>query len=1203
MVDGVNKRRRSRLPKEDPRTLSQVGGDIQQGLGNVLRGAMSAGEFVAENPRLVGETLVRGASYAVPGSSTAEFVGMAPELTSNEYAPGVMELIREGKYSEAASLAAFLGLDLAQLSGVATVPATLIKGGRGLAKGIGELADIAEQQRLLSIESGGPPIGGGGSDVPTKAELNDLGKRIQQAAKDGDDDLKADLIAERKRKQALFDEAKAARDNQRGIGDNNPPPEVNRDLITGTTDTKIRTTDRDGRVLNPETGEPLPDQVLGGSSTVVSPVARGLASLDESLEGRPLTGNEFIKEMRKQQGVTETKLLQSGLLTEAEKAGDGIFFAPKGSQTNTGQGIDSLLFTLKGKTPVRGSIINAKPRYGEMQMTEYVDPGDLSYGATHSMKPVGKSIETTHTMTMPGMPEGARLRNRSHGGLDGDTAFDGIGHSRERKVEIVDVDDPRLNQDDVGKRGQSGQEDQGDEALAQYQIKKASKGMSKAQLAKAKEMADGDLVAAESSFGDRIYDVGEQMPLGMNRAFDARLPDGAKMVARYKAFARGESFTPSEYHPTEGDIQIAEQTLMKAGLNALDAVDDTDTRSLLKMFSTSPDWQKTSTGIYNSAKIATDSVLNEEMKDPVFWKEFIGTSDGDIFIDSITARPQDLPRSYERDAGGTLKEMGTLSTSDMSQLLRDGNILAEFFKEASDEAADITDNITLSRMREAFDDLDIARKNFDDVNSLKARTPAEQNLVTRRNLDQYLENREVLDSYFSNRADLDVAQDDLRQSEKALKEIPVDTFDNPRVNKKIAKALQKAEEFSRSDYGYLSKMFAENRQSGFRAAMLESDGVLTTSLGKLLTEDFGLIPNFEKIGREFGGYRFSPDSTLYKSKDAAALGKAVYDAQRLMQGQLRKKGVNITDLRQSLNEFAAKREALRPLEEQTDALAIDLRNALFSDADKEALEVAPSSVAGRSAANFLEEFEGQRGRRPLQDASSADRHLKERFGDLAGVEDKAFYSNRAIELPYEKASEMTAEFAQTRLTNFVTDTSWSNLFDPDTGELPSLEELVGKGPNSIDHFYLQEHQGKLAKAREGQVKGVEGFRAYNSGFKKAYTTFNKNNPGVFTVRRISTNADIEPSLVGKNENPEELDVMLEFTPEYRMKLAQLMKDVEAKTPLSASPQERIDAMKKEIRNRMPGLIDGSEAVTGVVQSFAQGGMVYKGIGSMGREVL
>lgn len=1202
MVDGVNKRRRSRLPKEDPRTLSQVGGDIQQGLGNVLRGAMSAGEFVAENPRLVGETLVRGASYAAPGSSTAEFVGMAPEFTSNEYAPGVMELVREGKYGEAASLAAFLGLDLAQLSGVGTIPATLIKGGRGLAKGIGELADIAEQQRLLSIESGGPPIGGGGSDVPTKAELKDLDNRIRQAGKDGEDDLKADLIAERRRKQTLFDEAKAARDNQRGVGDNNPPPEVNRDLITGTTDTKIRGGDRDGRVLNPETGEPLPDQVLGGSSTIVSPVARGLASLDESLGGRPLTGNEFIKEMRKQQGVTETKLLQSGLLTEAEKAGDDIFFAPKGSETNVGQGIDSLLFTVKGKTPVRGSIINAKPKYRQMQMTEYVDPGDLSYGATHSMKPIGESIETTHTMTMPGMPEGAKLRNRSHGGLDGDTAFDGIGHSRERKVEIVDVDDPSLNQDDIGKRGQSGQEDQGDEALAQYQIQKASKGMSKAQLAKAKEMADGDLVAAESNFGDRIGDAGEQMSLGMNRAFDARLPDGAKIVARYKSFARGESFIPSEYHPTEEDLQIAEQTLMKTGLNALDAAEDTDIRSLLKMFSTSPDWQKASTGIYKPDKAATPSVLNEEMKDPVFWKQFLGTQDGNLFIDRINALPQDLPRRYERDASGTLKEMGALAATDMSQLLRDGNILAEFFKEASDEAADITNAITLSRMREAFDDLDIARKNFDDVKSLKARTPAEQRLVTRRNLDEYNDNREVIDSYFSNRADVEVAQADLRESEKALKQIPVDTFDNPRVNKNIAKALQQAAEFSRGDYDYLSKMFAESRESGFRTAMLDG-GIITTSLGRLLTEDFGLTPNFEKIGQEFAAYRYSPDSTSYKSKDAAALGKAVYEAQRLMQRQLRKKGVSVTDVRQNLKEVAAKQEALRPLEEQTDALAIDLRNALFSDADKEALEVAPSSVAGRSAANFLGEFEGQSGRGPLEDASKADKHLKERFGDLAGMEDKAFYSNRAIELPYEKASEMTAEFAQTRLTNFVTDTSWSNLFDPDTGELPSLEELVGKGENQIDYFYLQEHQGKLAKAREGQVKGVEGFRAYNSGFKKAYTTFNKNNPGVFTVRRISTNADIEPSLVSKNDKAGELDVMLEFTPEYRMKLAQLMKDVEAKTPLSASPQERIDAMKKEIRNRMPGLIDGSEAVTGVVQSFAQGGMVYKGIGSMGREVL
>lgn len=316
MVDGVQKRRQSRLLKDDPRTLSQVGGDIQQGLGNMLRGAMSAGEFVAENPRLVGETLGRGASYALPGSSTAEFVGMAPELTSNELAPGVMELLRQGKYSEAASLAAFLGLDFAQLSGVGTIPATLIKGGRGLTKGIGELADIAEQQRLLSIESGGPAIGGGGSDVPTKAELNELGERIQQASRDGDDDLKASLIAERRRKQALFDEAKAQREQaQASKPKRAEEPKVlsTEKLISGRTNNLIRYHDKDGRMVDMD-GNPLPDQAFDSVTAVVSPVSRGLAELDASLGGRSLTGNEFLKQIRKQQGVTNTKLEQSGIM-------------------------------------------------------------------------------------------------------------------------------------------------------------------------------------------------------------------------------------------------------------------------------------------------------------------------------------------------------------------------------------------------------------------------------------------------------------------------------------------------------------------------------------------------------------------------------------------------------------------------------------------------------------------------------------------------------------------------------------------------------------------------------------------------------------------------------------------------------------------------------------------------------------------------
>jgi len=289
MVDGVQKRRQSRLPKEDPRTLSQVGGDIQQGLGTVLRGAMSAGEFVVENPRLVGETLARGASYAVPGSSTAEFVGMAPELTSNELAPGVMELLREGKYGEASSLAAFLGLDLAQLSGFGTVPATLIKGGRGLAKGIGELADIAEQQRLLSIESGGPPIGGGDiprSSVPTRKEIADIGVSMGEAKKAGNEELFQALKAQQAKMKARFDEA-------------NPKQEKVK-LPTTSPKSLIRVTDNE---YDPSAGS-----IPGSGFEVRSNVRNGIetVNLDNG------TGSQFLSALQ-DRGVTKDELRNSGL--------------------------------------------------------------------------------------------------------------------------------------------------------------------------------------------------------------------------------------------------------------------------------------------------------------------------------------------------------------------------------------------------------------------------------------------------------------------------------------------------------------------------------------------------------------------------------------------------------------------------------------------------------------------------------------------------------------------------------------------------------------------------------------------------------------------------------------------------------------------------------------------------------------------------
>ena len=83
------------------------------------------------------------------GSSLAEIVGQAPEIVGEGQAPGIVDLLKEGKYGEAGALAAFLGLDIQQLAAITTViPGTLIKASRGAGRGLDEM--LAAYQTVLS---------------------------------------------------------------------------------------------------------------------------------------------------------------------------------------------------------------------------------------------------------------------------------------------------------------------------------------------------------------------------------------------------------------------------------------------------------------------------------------------------------------------------------------------------------------------------------------------------------------------------------------------------------------------------------------------------------------------------------------------------------------------------------------------------------------------------------------------------------------------------------------------------------------------------------------------------------------------------------------------------------------------------------------------------------------------------------------------
>lgn len=1100
---------------------------------------------------------------------------------------------------------------------------------------------VASESEVLIRTPAPPP-----SQVPTKAELNDLGRQIKEAKSEGDTVRANELQALREQKQKLFEDAKAARAAEQPVKAEEPKVLPTEQLISGRTNNLVRYHDRNGRMVDDD-GYPLPDQAFDSVTAVVSPVSRGLAELDVSLSGRSLTGNEFLKEIRKQPGVTDTKLEQSGIMREAQKAGDSEFFVSTGGtpSLNSSQGIETLLKTVETKSPIRGSIINKQPRWGEMQYTQY--GGDLSYGYTHQMEPDRSIpvIETVHTLDFPDMPADVKARNKSHQGLGGTSEHNVVGHSRENIVRVVNVDDPNKFADDIGERYADGFEDQGDQAGEYYEALRQDKGVSPQQLERTKKKSAEDFEAAQTLFADRMLNAVNDLPIPLNRVLDANLNGLATDLGRRDAFDKGETFTPATYKPSREIREASKDILLQAGMNALRVSKVTEGpsgsgRKALQNFFDSDLYVPRS--VDGSLLEKTNTTLEDELQKPEFWSAFIkdGGMDRREFMREIV--PADRSTPFMLKFPSLASSSGDLQ-AQLNNAFSDGRILSEMFKEERSIRV-IPEFSPLTQMQEAFNDYTIARDKNDATQLSFARMPIEQRAITRKSLDEYNDNKALLDDYFTKKSEYAALKKESLDAEEGLSNAVQSVFDNPRVSKKAAELLRQVARRSKADWKFYARAFEGDESENYRVLqnVFTSIGSLPP-FSKVLSQEFGMVPDYEKIGQDFG-YKYTPDETVfYDANEAIRTGKAVYELQRLLQKQLRDSGVSITQMKDSFQKAQQARETIKPLEGKLDEAAFELRDRLLSAEDKEGLGVHGSGTIEQRKAeieaqdklyaeyfgkNFNTSKFDQKEAQKLaakkvellsnlsEDIASASGHLDRRFAGLAGIDKN--YSKSFVALPYEKSSDMTAEFTQTRLSNHLAGNSWIHAYDPDTGELPSFDELIGKGDDSILHGVVQQHQGKLAKARQGQVKGVEGFRAYNSGFMRGAKEFMKNNPGVFEMDRFSTNADIEPSLIkkkkaGKNadgtdkfvdaENYEEFDVRLRYTPEFREGLARLMKEVEASTPMSANPSNRIQRMQKEVQRRLPEITRTGHNGGPVIQSFAKGGMVYKGIGSMGREVL
>lgn len=133
---------------------------------------------------------------------------------------------------------------------------------------------------------------------------------------------------------------------------------------------------------------------------------------------------------------------------------------------------------------------------------------------------------------------------------------------------------------------------------------------------------------------------------------------------------------------------------------------------------------------------------------------------------------------------------------------------------------------------------------------------------------------------------------------------------------------------------------------------------------------------------------------------------------------------------------------------------------------------------------------------------------------------------RYMDAPVVSHSDYTAQFKQTDLANMVTDHSVDFLFDSDTLELPSIDEMLGATDDPRKMFptlFVNPSAEKLAATRNKDIDSTL-FNAYDKGAARAAQLVIRNNPDKFRL--------VDDMKLKSGERGDNPDLAIELTPEY-----------------------------------------------------------------------
>ena len=1148
---------------------------LRQGLGELYDSTIGFGRYVAENPGQVAEVGTKAASYALPGSSIAEIVGQAPEIIGEGQAPGVVDLLKEGKYGEAGALAAFLGLDLQQLAAITTiVPSTLIKASRGAGRGLDELLDAYQ----TSIQSGGPPIGGGGGK-----SLKEQAKELQsQIGSETDPDRKKELIA---RIAEINAEIKARKSDLPDPKDAPSP----REASTGKT---VETYTSLAAGSSYERGEVFGEGI--GSIRYSTPATRAFASMKRPSQN--ISGEDLIKRL-KLSGMDQS---QSGIVSLIEEVSPAGLNDPNfiGSGETSTISFDDFFARLKDKAPRRTvTRLDNAPYSGAQQLgwqrTRSADnemaiqplegpasmQGDSRFVNVHTNK-----FDFEEGLTKEELSR-MRSQNQDHYKAYGEDPLINspvVAHSRGGVYSVTDSANP----DDIGHINIVLDEQQIDANKKVSQIR--SGGMTPEAFARETGFAKEGINTVGEQVAETTTSILEQT--AKRETASARLIDSA--VGRSIGFKPHIVEVYDQLPDALRNSQEAKDYYARMYRNFPDrAYDPTDT-TFLASFLTLQDGKRLVSDLMSDEMGVFYDTFNGPAK-PTTMGGMGSTHNSASVVDDLAGQAQKALNgdSYAKrviqDLADAIADQSTIGGMLPRETREQFNLLKGEFTQKAVEFNTLQKTDRASgriATRESREFVERIRPDYEQLQEVEKRVQsAEDEFVTASKeladssplVDVVNNMVGRVDSRDGRRLVAQIERDVIPGTDEIPMPSPLDVMLLiPRLQG-LAKT-QDSYVFD-NDLSNLTEEFAKDARDSLQVN--GSDAAGDNQLSRLLTLDFTDPQSLSVL---------QPNRT---NKNYAEM----YGAEKL-QATLNRYQSLQNNLRQLFPEWRVlsehqSAEHLIPMKNEYENSLLELK-----DARKAFQEKHPDMTD-----DLLNEYkEARRGDGyvdlPFSDLTDAVSQVIQ--GDIAALMDGQFFRHINSDAPFLNA-----------------------------------EELLEPGPNAIPKFISIPTGFKSLQTRQGSSTTIDnprGFRYADPGRDKAIRALLEDNPGKFTVREDLTNIPTTQTVpdevkLPKSRNPDEMerlekkkagssfdvikprDLVIELTPEYRRTLAERFLKAHNENLLdrTGQPDPRIDQYDKTDRfeSLKTDLAEEATPEDDIFVRFAEGGLVMKGIGSMGREVL